>query len=372
MLSYVQVAPPAGTAMDEVTLIVGGKTFLGWTGVSIESNVETCADGFSLTMPFDPSRLDLLASFQPWTIARLYIGNDLVLTGYLEDFPTHHDATTRTMTVGGRSLTGQLVDCVWEGGRDFNWSTLGHLAAQLAQPYGIQVVVQNDTGVITLAKIEDEETVFKFLDRIAQGKSADGLSIPGVTRAIAKISGDERGRLVIAPPYPSGAPVASLIEGQGPYLGGDSDYNATRRFSRYCTYVEGDQAGVPLGQASDPAVKLYRPTAKLTGAIYDQDPNLLAKYERGMAYLSSSTFSVVIAGWRVPKQPAEDPATGPVWRKNMLVTVKAPSIRVPKEAQFMVAGVRMQLSGQTSKTTTLRLAPPGSYVGQLPAVEPWQ
>ena len=371
MLSGNPTSPVITTSdQDLVTLVVGGMSFTGWAGLTLTQNVDTCADAFALSAPFDPSRADLLKALKPWTICYIYIGQDLILTGYLEKFDTHHDGQSRKITVEGRSKTGQLVDCIVPGasGRQFTGMTLQQIAAQLCQPFGITVGGQYDTRAVSPI-MDTDETIFKFLDRVAQGVGLDGIPIPGVTQAIAKLTSDGLGRLVIQPPYPSGSPVASLIEGKGPYISGDSSYDATRRFSQYEIYPEANQT-IPIGHATDPAVTAYRPTGKKTGDLFS-DAKLLAAYERGIAYLSSLSVSIGVSGWRIPKTPAEDPPTGPVWLKDTLITVQAPSIRIPVEAQFMIAGATMTLNEEGRKTT-LRITPPGSYVGQLPKVEPWQ
>ena len=284
-----------------VTLVIGGMSFTGWAGVTITQNVDSCADQFSLSAPFDPSFVNLLSSLQPWTVCYIYIGSDLVLTGYLEKFDTHHDDKSRKTVVEGRSKTGQLVDCIVPGAANHQFAgTLQQIASQLCQPFGITVGGQYDTGTL-YPIIDTEETIFKFLDRCAQGKAVNGMVIPGLTQAIAKISCDGLGRLVIQPPYPGGSPVASLIEGKGPYLGGDTSYDASKRFSQYQVFPEGKQT-VALGLAKDPAVTLYRPTGKATGDIFGQDPSLIAAYERGIAYIAASSFSVNCVGWRTPKR----------------------------------------------------------------------
>ena len=354
-----------------VTLVIGGMSFTGWAGVTITQNVDSCADQFSLSAPFNPSRADLLKALQPWMLCYIFIGPDLVLTGYLEKFDTQFDSSFRRVTVEGRSKTGQLVDCIVPGGAgNHQWlaggKTLQGIAAELCQPFGI-TVGGYDTAPLA-AIIDTDETIFRFLDRIAQGKAVNGIVIPGLMQAIAKISCDALGRLVIQPPYPTGPAVASLIEGKGPFLKGTSSYDATKRFSQYQIFPEGN-VGQPMGSASDPAVATYRPGGKRTGDIYGQDANLLAVYERGMAYIAALSVSVDTVGWRTPKTPAEDPPTGPVWQKNTLIVLQAPSIRIANEAQFMIAGATMTLNEEGRRT--LRLCPPGSYVGQLPKVEPW-
>jgi prophage tail gpP-like protein len=373
MLSGAVTSPSVQTSnIEDITLVIGGMSFTGWAGLTVMQNVDTCADGFSLSAPFDPTNLKLLSSLRPWTTCYLFIGQDKIITGFLEKFDTHHDGNMRRIIVEGRTITGQLVDCALVPGAQgfgFDNMTLVQIAQSVCTPFGITVSNAYDTSPMSVI-IDKSETVFQFLNRIAQGKAVNGVIIPGVTKAIAKISCDGLGRLTVLPPYPSGSPVASLIEGQGPYLGGDSLYDTTRRFSQYRIYVEGEKVLIPLGVSIDPVVSLYRPTARQTGDIFGQDPTLLATYEKGIAYLASTTIAVRVAGWRAPLTPSQDPPAGPVWQKNTLVTLKAPSIRIPTETQFMVCGVTMTMNDE-GKTTLLRLTAPGSYVGQMPAVEPW-
>lgn len=94
---------------NEVSLKVNGVKYKFWTSVSITSELNTIAPAFSVNA-FSKSFLmiDGLKSSRPVTVK---IGEDTVLTGYIEQTPVSYSATSANVGIAGRSKTCDLIDC---------------------------------------------------------------------------------------------------------------------------------------------------------------------------------------------------------------------------------------------------------------------
>src|SRR5437868_14707721 len=92
-------------------IIVGGMRFGGWKDVRVSRGIErACGDfdiGCTQRWPGEDARFEIPegASCEIW------IGNDKVLTGYVDMVDVEYDAENATCKIAGRSKTCDLVDC---------------------------------------------------------------------------------------------------------------------------------------------------------------------------------------------------------------------------------------------------------------------
>lgn len=112
------------------------------------------------------------------------IGDDLVITGWVEATPVRYDARSVSTGISGRSLTADLIDCTAEP-TQFNGRSLVQIARALARPFGIEVVSAGaPASVIPDVQPDHGETVIEVINKML-----------GQQQALAY--DDPRGRLVI-------------------------------------------------------------------------------------------------------------------------------------------------------------------------------
>ena len=100
---------PAGKNI--VTLYVDGQAYSHWTDLSITMELNSCARSFSfgatLKLPGNTS----LHNFRPGQKVQITIGDDLVLSGYIDAIPVSYSASSVSLTVSGRSKAcGAVLD----------------------------------------------------------------------------------------------------------------------------------------------------------------------------------------------------------------------------------------------------------------------
>lgn len=338
---------------DVVRVEIGGVELTGFNGLTITMSIDSMADAFSLSIPYDPDRAELRAALRPFGYQRVkvYLDSDLLLTGRVVRLQPKADAGERSLTLEGYSLPGVLVDCSIEGDLEFSGLTLAGIARKVCQPFGIQVRADTDTGQIEVARAEPGQTVHEFINSLAAPRNVF-------------INSSFDGRLVLssATALATTAPVATLREGEKPLLAVGAEYDGTRRYSKYI--VSAQFAGVPdiKGETDDPGVTLYRPMV-VQARDTDPDPNATAKRARMEAIAESLPITATVSGWRTP--------SGQRWHERQSVSLYAPSAMLTVERRYLIASATLRLDTQAGKVVDLRLVMAEAYAGRPLGVLPW-
>jgi len=215
---------------DEVTLLVKGTSFGGWKEIEIVAGIERQARDLTLSVPQRwPGATDIPRRIKQGDVCEVFIGADKLLTGYVDATPIRYDARSLTVGVKGRSKTGALVDssAIHKTG-EWNNTRIEKIAADLATPFGIEVVAEASTGnALVKHKIDPGETVFECLDSL-------------LTQHQLLSTDDAEGRLIFIKPGTAGRATTSLEYGKN-ILSADSSLDCKDIFSSYT--VTGQRAG---------------------------------------------------------------------------------------------------------------------------------
>ncbi len=351
--------------VDLLTLHVNGDTFDGWKEVSLHRGFDALAGSFELGLteryPDHPDKWVIEAG----QACDVTIGGERVLTGYIDDASYAFDANSHTVTMTGREKTADLVDCsVIHGSGSFKNRTVEQIAAEIARPFGINVISVDGAGNRTVStklgaghagkeplrrlSLQQGETAWEVIDRIARQRSvmaitnADGdleLRKPAMTRAgyalvqgvnvrAATFKNNVRDRYsdYLLKGHPHGQ--------DGDFLLGTSD---TRAYT-------------PKATAQDPGVPRYRPLMIIneetsTGASLAAR----AKWEATIRAGKARSVQVTVSGWRTD--------AGELYQIDRLVPVHIPRLGVDEE--LLVAGVQYRKAADT--TCVLTLVPKEAY-----------
>lgn len=332
----------------QVYLEILGRRFTGWSGVNLTRAIDTIASGFSIDAAFNNERdVELFKPFQ-YQDVKIFIGNRKILTGVLEVVSPSLSDSAKSISLEGRSITGQLVDCPLTT-TDFqiNGQTLGAIAKTVCSPYSINVVVRSDTSTINVKRPEPEMTVFDFLKEIAD--------------ANGKLLIDNAdGSLVIMENPAVSSPVASFVEGESKVSNWSAKYDGTARFSKYTVLAQA--AGNPSikNTVTDSAVSRSRPFIKVDKDA-GGDPEKAAKWQRALAISKSVSVSLSVPGWLNGSR---------LWREGDTVTARAPSLFIYEETTFLISTVSFRTS-EGENSTDLTLVLPETYSSELPDIYPW-
>lgn len=363
--------------MDDIVRVrTGRRELTGWTSVQITAGITMASRSFSVGITFAwPQVKDIITGVSVGDPVEVWIGDDPVLTGWVFSTPMSYGADSLQVSITGRSRTADIVDCApaaWLPGEPPDsssqaWTTvrsvapagtvvqatspkaaqwknqrIEQIAADLCAPYGVEVVVQTDTGdPITQHAIDPGETVFDSINRLL----ASGQLFA---------TDDEAGRLVLTKPGAGGSASGGLETGVN-ILTGSCQRDGAGLFSDYV--VTGQRSGSDtafgattlqvMASRKDDLASRFRlleiaPPGEMTLDLCQQ----IGAFEcrRRRALMQRVSYSVV--GWR--------DAHGRLWRPNTLVHVRDTFFEI--DADFLLAEVQYALSDQGS-ITTLNLAP---------------
>lgn len=364
---------------NQVEIRVGGKRYGGWKSVLITSSIEQVARAFALEVTENFPGNTAFTALQTGELVQVYIGEDLVCTGYITSTPIRYDGKTITVQVQGKSRTVDLVDCcppsaayappaasanLWsevkgKSGKaqaspstaakpQTSWKNLpaGRIIEELAKPYGITLTISAESNEVKTHTVNPGETVFESIKRL-------------ITKDNLVLTDDEAGNLVLVEPGGAGQATDALELG-GNILKASARFDASARFSHYVALGQhagtdedfGRTAAEDKGLAADPEVKRFRlKVLKDSGQASLKTAGDRAQFEANFQAARFRAVTYTVQGWRQ--------SDGSLWRPNTKVIVRDQTL-FQGGLEMLVVQTKLQLSS-AGMTAELGLMPPDGY-----------
>ena len=306
------------------------------------------------------------------------IDGEMVLKGWIEDVQPAISGERIGLVIGGRDVTGDLVDCAAapKGPVEYNDLKLKDFCAKLCKPFDIEVRAEVDTGETMDMSIDISETVMSAIEKGARKRGlltvSDGvggliLTRSGETRAPGDvILGvnvlDAKARFSSAKRF-SDVFVKSQKSGQGEKSSGKLDDEAAPLTPGTAPATKAPEVGdkdAPTGQrsrevamqghAKDQEVTRWRPTVKQarTSSIV-KDCKTQAEWYVANARGASESVFYEVPGYRV---------NGELWRVNQMTHVTDAWCDFDKD--LLIAGIVLTYDEKGSMTT-LRITGKEAY-----------
>ena len=354
-----------------LTLKVGGKLYAGWKSVSVRLSIEQIAGTYELVVterwPSQPTRW----SIPPGEVCEILIGDDTVISGFVDSVAVSYDAASHDIRVTGRDRTGDLVDCSAPS-TAFSGLTFFEIAEKLTDPYGISVVDETEDGKKLSVKekkagkkgtqpkhkrvagklpkmaTQNGESVFKTLEKLARCEGVLLVSDTegGLLITRAGMGGDcdtvlEFGQNILKANFEhSHANLYSDITVKGQAAAADAG-----KFDVVHAQPVGNVARVNTAKSGNSQIDRFRPLIIVAETQADskrcQDR---AQWEASNREAKARKISLTVQGWRQKG--------GDLWRINQMVKVKCPWMRV--DEKWLIAGTAFRLDdGGTLTELTL-------------------
>lgn len=340
--------------MDDLSLIVNGRRYEGWTGVKVDRGLDFAAASFDLSVTNNYPARAMALPIVPGDECRVFMAGYLVITGYVDEVSPSHDSGSHTISVSGRSKTSDLVDASainepgqWSGRR------IDEIVADVCRPFGIGVVLDGPPGDRLTVEIEQGETAFTLIERLCKLRGLTATDRPDGQLALTRAS----------PARASGALISVSGDDRTNVLSGSGSFTQPDRFSRYIVKGQiagsdqtfGRAAAQSIGEASDTTLTRYRPLLILAdGSMTSAQCRTRAEWEASRRAGQSMSYTATVQGWR--QGPDMD-----LWQVNTLVAVRDEFCNV--DATLLVSDVSFSLDGGGRKTT-LKLQPKEAYEPQ--------
>jgi prophage tail gpP-like protein len=338
----------------EVSIIIGSQKFTGWTSASIRRSIETLANTFQLGL-LDVWEDSLEYRIKPGDACKVKIGEETVITGFIDSIAPDISGEDYTISVSGRCKCGDLVDCSAMNSPG-SWNRpvgLQKLVYELVKPFGLRVHNKAETV---------EEDIKNF--SLDSGQSPfDAIRQACEMRAVLAISNTD-GDIVLTNVGRTRSHDA-LAYGYN-IIQASAKYDFADRFSQYTvkgsSSSDGDGWGSKSttsisGVANDSEIKRYRPKLLIadSGAT-NKTANTRAAWEAHVRAARSAEIVVTIAGWRQ--------SNGSLWRENELVLVDVAPLRI-NQAEMLIAQVSY-IYDDNGEIVELLLRRPDAYAPNPP------
>lgn len=336
---------------EDVSVRVGGETFTGWTGVTIQRGLEALAA--RVTLQTHPT---LVRPFPivPGDSLDVLVGAEQIVTGAIVDgLEAEVDPAGSSLTISARDQTAELVDSsTADTPSELRNVKLLELARILAAPFGVQVrselTALEEGDAFELWRLQPGESPWAALERALRQRGALGITTPA-------------GELLVTRPGENAADVR-LVEGVN-VKSTKLSYSHAERFGVYIAQgqdSDGEGSAALLAEvearAIDPEIDRPRSLVVLAeGAVDEEDVRRRAEWEAIVRAARSAVLEVVVAGFR-------QEVGGRPWTVNERVRVEIASLQI--EARMLVETVTFQRARHddlAESFTTLRLVREDAY-----------
>lgn len=275
--------------MDEVSLLVDGNRYSGWTSVRIGNSLNQFAKTFQVDLT-EQWTGQSIRPIKPGAAVSVLVGDRVELTGYIDEVAPKYNAKSHSLQVVGRSRGADIVDCSHKG-KSFKQQTLVQVAEQLLKPFELSVSADVDIGgAFAEVAIDEGQIIFDFLQELAR--------IRGVL-----IQSDDKGNVVFTTAGKGGESAALELGNNIRSASGRFSYRD--RFSEITVYAQQKAGG--LFAPSDTAlngktvpddVDRYRPLVVVSSTpVGIGGCESAAKWERGKRYGKSQSIVYTVSGW---------------------------------------------------------------------------
>ncbi|MDP8798324.1 contractile injection system protein, VgrG/Pvc8 family [Serratia marcescens] len=317
---------------DELILTAGGKRISGWDSVRVTRGIERLPSDFDLSlMDYYPGN-DEKQLVLPGDSCTVHLGNDLVMTGYVDRWNPVIGKERHEVRATGRSKCQDLVDCSAEWPNNvISQANALQIAQKLAAPYGITVSSDvNDMTTVPQFTLNWGESSQEVIDRITRWAALLYYDKPDGSLFLTRVgtgkaaSGVAQGENIETASF-----MSSMDERFSDYVGVSMSMTPAMELSPDSGY-----SAVTLARAQDPEVAKMRYRNRIvivesTMNSHGQAQNCI-DWEMNRRYGRSRRLQVEIDSWR-------DKA-GKLWEPNTLIPINIPVFGL-NNVQWLLAEV---------------------------------
>jgi prophage tail gpP-like protein len=343
---------------QDVSLIIDGKKFTGFTGYEINLNYDSF-DTFSFSAPYDIAQKELKAAILPFAFknCEVYYLGELLFKGTLLTPDPELQSEATEITLQGYPLCAILNDCTVPPTKypaDYLNVTIQDIADPIAETYGIKVMYPDGPGEsFPDVSYEPTETVLGFLLKLAQQRKL-------------LFSNDENGRLVFFKAKKESV-FMSFKEGNSPLVSITPQFNAQDFFSHITGHTKTDSEQDSLSFTWENSYLIGKgiirhKTIMIDDAITSSDLENAVKAYAGRMYADCVSYSLHCDTHVNEK--------GKVFKKGMTVCIQAPGAMITRQTNFIARNIKLLRTAE-ARTSELSLVLPGSFTEELPEALPW-
>ena len=330
-------------------ITIDGRDYGGWLEAGVRRALDRPASQFSFSgtdrWSEDERPLGLVVGAK----CKVSIDGETVIQGHVDTIDSNYTSSGQTISVNGRSVTGDLVDCSVETAGDLRGKSVEQIARTITDPFGIEIAALVEGGdPINKHTINIGDSAWTVLQRLARMR--------GVI-----LSDSRDGRLEI-----TSARNAIRLPGvmrPGVVLSGAVRVGQQNRFSQYTVKAQqsgsddtfGTPAAQPFGEVTDDTVGRYRPIVVVAERQANHSEcKSRAQWERSTRSARGIVLTYVVQGHRANNDD--------LWDINRIIAVDDERLHV--KGDFLIEAVEYRI-GSSGETTSLSLVRPEAYTPEV-------
>ncbi|EKN4696981.1 phage baseplate assembly protein [Yersinia ruckeri] len=344
---------------DELTLKIGGKLISGWDQVRVTRSIERLPSDFDLSLMDLYPGSDNQQWVNPGDPCVVMLGQDVVVTGYIDRWAPMISKTRHEVRATGRSKCQDLVDCSAEWPNNvISQSTALQIAQKLAAPYGVSVATDvTDLDIVPQFTLNWGESSQEVIDRITRWAALLYYDLPDGSLYLTRVgtrkaaSGVAQGTNIEKATFNSG-----IDERFSDYIGVSMSVSQLQEQVQDAGY-----GSVTLARSRDPEAARMRYRNRIIIVESTMKAAQLAQrcidWEMNRRYGRSKELLVTVDSWR--------DKDGKLWEPNTLIPIDVPVFGL-KDELWLLAEVTY-LKDDYGTTAQMVLMPPAAFT-----VQPYQ
>lgn len=338
--------------MADLELIVEGRKWSRFRSAKVTKRMGSAAGSFDLTLDdrWTPGAPHL--PFRGHAPVTVKVAGQTIITGLMDRVEPGYDKDRYTVRVSGRDRSGQLVDCCAPlAPGEWLDTSLDAIARELAEPFGVRVLVQTDVGApFKKFTIKTGETVMAAISRACRHRGV--LLMPdGVGNILLTTAG-------------AGGRADSLVSGVN-ITKAKGVFDESQRYSTYTVMGQDDAVGwgdvsshaAVQGFATDPAVTLHRPWIDVAEVKGNRDDlTRTAQTQASIAAGRARRAEITVPSWTQ--------SDGRTWSPNKRASINDGFLRLADE--MLIEGVSLDLEGDRETAVISVVHPDAWKIAALP------
>jgi prophage tail gpP-like protein len=336
--------------MSKILLEVDGVSYEGFTDVAIKSSMENFCSSFSFSATIKETNQGIqLNLFKLQQEAKIYIDDNLIITGYIEQINKSYSASSHQILISGRDIGGDIIDSSVVQ-KSYNQKFFDKFVNLVLIDNGFNIKVINQVGILTIdssIKTEPNESVFSFLDRYAK-------------KVQVLLNIDEKGNLNII--REDDNIVRNMLinnySSDTNILSANLDLTTQDRFNLIEVYSQGDnkahtKASISQkGKAFDSAIrKTRRKIISIDETSESKSLTALAEWDVNLRRAKGSRYTCKTLGFYSSNKT--------LWKPNTLVDII--DLMAEVQGTFLIQGVEFSQSFEEGSFTNLTIVERGAF-----------
>lgn len=330
---------------EVVTITAGGGSYTGFLSVNVKAAFNEAARSFDFEVAAELGASVTNQIFAIGTPITILLSGDLVLTGHVEGREPEISKDRASISVSGRSKSGDLVDGAGEHDTgQFEDKDPLEIGQEISKEYGAKWETDQQLKKIEQYQLQPGETCFRCVEKMVRDQ---GMTITGTAEGNAKITKAGSKRM-------SGG----IIEGQN-MLSGRGHHNGKNRYSKIVVrgqrpFGHGDDNLEIEVQLEDGSVKRHRSVI----IVQDDDTTKERAQDRAKNRKNRQKGDALKA--TVSVQGFRDDG-GQLWEPGAMVWTESPFLDIAQDMLIESVNYRQSEAGSIS---TLQLVDPSTYDGK--------